>query len=110
MEKGKPTMRKIRVLVACGGGIATSTFAAEEIKKIAKDIDIPIDIIKHPLADVQAIGKEFDVCFVTSKYSREIGCEVISVGGLITGLDEEGAIRKIKDALSRANDRVNHQG
>lgn len=102
-------MRKIRVLVACGGGIATSTFAAEEIAKIAKSIDVPVDIIKHPLADVQAIGKEFDVCFVTSKYSRDIGCEVVSVGGLITGLDEEGATNKIKDALSRANERVNQQ-
>ena len=44
-------MRKIRVLVACGGGIATSTFAADEIEKIAKGIDVPVDIIKHPLAD-----------------------------------------------------------
>lgn len=100
-------MRKIRVLVACGGGIATSTFAAEEIGRIAKELGIPVDINKHPLADVQAIGKEFDVCFVTSKYSRDIGCEVVSVGGLITGLDEEGATNKIGDALNRANARVN---
>ena len=100
-------MRKIRVLVACGGGIATSTFAADEICKIAKQIGVPVEISKHPLADVQAIGKEFDVCFVTSKYSRDIGCEVVSVGGLITGLDEEGATNKIKDALARANERIN---
>ena len=36
-------MRKIMVLVACGGGIATSTFAADEIEKIAAD---------HPALDV----------------------------------------------------------
>ena len=29
-------MKELRVLVACGGGIATSTFAATEIAKIAK--------------------------------------------------------------------------
>jgi PTS system galactitol-specific IIB component len=100
-------MRKVKVLVACGGGIATSTFAAEEIARIAEKEDIAVDIAKHPLADVQAIGKEFDICFVTSKYSRDIGCEVVSVSGLITGLDEEGATNKIKDALTRANTQVN---
>lgn len=100
-------MRKVRVLVSCGGGIATSTFAADEVAKIAKEIGVPVDISKHPLSDAPAIGKEFDVCFVTSKYSHEIGCEVVSVSGLITGLDEEGATNKIKDALGRANKRVN---
>lgn len=100
-------MRKVRVLVSCGGGIATSTFAAEEISRIAAEIGVAIDVTKHPLADVQAIGKEFDVCFVTSKYSRDIGCEVVFVGGLITGLDEEGATGKIKDALVRASERTN---
>lgn len=100
-------MRKIRVLVSCGGGIATSTFAADEIGKIAKRLGISVEISKHPLADVKAIGKEFDICFVTSKFSRDIGCEIVSVGGLITGLDEEGAIRKIEDALVRAQERTN---
>ena len=46
-------MKELRVLVACGGGIATSTFAATEIAKIAKEHKIPVSISKSPLQDVE---------------------------------------------------------
>ena len=49
-------MKELRVLVACGGGIATSTFAATEIAKIAKEHKIPVSISKSPLQDVEAIA------------------------------------------------------
>ena len=45
-------MKELRVLVACGGGIATSTFAATEIAKIAKEHKIPVIISKSPLQTV----------------------------------------------------------
>lgn len=43
-------MKELRVLVACGGGIATSTFAATEIAKIAKEHKIPVSISKFSIA------------------------------------------------------------
>ncbi len=101
-------MRKVRVLVACGGGIATSTFAAAEIEKIAQEIGVDIAITKHPLADVVAIAKDYDVCFVTSRYSQDIGTPIVQVNGLITGIGEEEAIGKIKQILKEVNVLINN--
>lgn len=100
-------MRKVKVLVACGGGIATSTFAAAEIEKLAEDVQVPVDITKHPLADVPAVAKEYDICFVTSKYSQDIGTPIIQVNGLITGIGEEEVIEKIKKSLMEVNEQIN---
>ena len=93
-------MKTANVLVACGGGIATSTFAATEISNIAKNAGIPINVSKAPLRDVPAIAKQYDVCFTTSKYSQDVGTRVVQVGGLITGIGEEEAIEEIKNVLA----------
>ncbi|MCI9074810.1 MAG: PTS galactitol transporter subunit IIB [Dorea sp.] len=100
-------MRKVKVLVACGGGIATSTFAAAEIEKLAQDVQVAVDITKHPLGDVPAVAKEYDICFVTSKYSQNIGTPIIQVNGLITGIGEEEVIEKIKKSLKEVNEQIN---
>ncbi|MDO4474826.1 MAG: PTS galactitol transporter subunit IIB [Eubacteriales bacterium] len=100
-------MRKINVLVACGGGIATSTFAAEEIKKIASECGVDVDVTKHPLIDVPAVAKEYDVCYVTSKYSQDVGTPIYQVNGLITGMGEEEAIERIQKSLKEINEKIN---
>jgi len=92
-------MKELRVLVACGGGIATSTFAANEIAKIAKENHVPIQITKSPLQNVPAIAKDYDILFTTSKYSRDVGKEVVQVNGLITGIGEEEVIELIAAKL-----------
>ena len=89
IDERSKSMKTVRALVACGGGIATSTFAAAEIAKIAKDAGLPVEISKSPLADVPAIAKDYDVCFTTAKYNQDVGTVVVTVGGLITGIGEE---------------------
>ena len=92
-------MKELRVLVACGGGIATSTFAATENAKIAKEHKIPVSISKSPLQDVEAIAKDFDICFTTTKFSKEVGTEIVGVNGLITGIGEDETIELIVEKL-----------
>ncbi len=100
-------MRKVKVLVACGGGIATSTFAAAEIEKIARNVQVSVDITKHPLGDVPAVAREYDICFVTSKYSQDIGTPIVQVNGLITGIGEEEVIGRIEKSLREVSEQVN---
>lgn len=92
-------MKELNVLVACGGGIATSTYAANEIAKIAKENKVPIKITKSPLQNVPAIAKDYDICFTTSKYSQDVGKEIVQVNGLITGIGEDEVIELIAERL-----------
>ena len=92
-------MRELNVLVACGGGIATSTYAANEIAKIAKENNVSIKITKSPLHNVHAIAKDYDICFTTSKYSKDVGKEIVQVNGLITGIGEDEVAELIAKRL-----------
>ena len=96
---------KVKALIACGGGIATSTFAAEEISRIAKESGIDVEIVNARIVDVPAMAKDFDVCFVTSSYAQSIDCPLVRVNGLITGIGEEETIAEIRNALRLAADK-----
>ena len=92
-------MRELNVLVACGGGIATSTYAANEIAKIAKENNVSIKITKSPLQNVPAIAKDYDICITTSKYTKDVGKEIVQVNGLITGIGEDEVAELIAKRL-----------
>lgn len=92
----------VRVLIACGSGIATSAFAAEEIQKIANEIGVEVDIHKDRIQSVAANINEYDVCFVTSKYSQESETLIVRVDGLISGINEDETIENVKAALLQA--------
>lgn len=92
-------MKTIHILVACGGGIATSTFAATEIESIAKEVGVPVKITKGQIINVPANAKNYDLCCVTSKFNQDIGTRLIQVGALITGFNEEKVKKLIAETL-----------
>ncbi|MBQ1774836.1 MAG: hypothetical protein II174_03610 [Erysipelotrichaceae bacterium] len=92
----------VRIMIACGSGIATSAYAAEEITKIAKQIGVDVDVHKERIQNVPANASNFDVCFVTSNFRQDIGTKLVRVDGLISGINEEAVIEDVKAALLEA--------
>jgi len=92
----------VRIMIACGSGIATSAYAAEEITKIAKQIGVDVDVHKERIQNVPANASDFDVCFVTSNFRQDIGTKLVRVDGLISGINEEAVIEDVKAALLEA--------
>ena len=48
---------------------------------------------------MEAIAKDFDICFTTTKFSKEVGTEIVGVNGLITGIGEDETIDLIVEKL-----------
>lgn len=92
-------MTPIKILIACGSGIATSSFVGMEVENICKENGIDCRISKVRIVDVPTISKEYDVCFTASKYSKEVDCPTYPVSGLITGLNVEKTKEFIKEKL-----------
>ena len=92
-------MKTVKILIACGGGIATSSYAAAEIEKIAKDAGVNVDIHKDRIMNVQANSRNYDFCCVTSKFANDVGAPLIQVNGLITGINEDKVRNEIKNKL-----------
>ena len=97
----------VRVMIACGSGIATSAYAAEEIGKIAKEIGVDIDIHKERIQNVMANASGFDICFVTSNFKQDVGTKLVRVDGLISGINEDAVIEDVKAALIEAAAKYN---
>jgi PTS system galactitol-specific IIB component len=92
----------VKVLIACGSGIATSSYAAEEILKIASNVGVEVDIHKDRIQNVAANVNDYDVCFVTSKYTQNSETLIVRVDGLISGINEEETIKNVEAALLEA--------
>lgn len=92
----------VKVMIACGSGIATSAYAAEEILKIAKEIGVEIDVHKDRIQNVPSSAKDYDICFVTSNFKQDVGTKLVKVNGLISGINEDAVIEEVKAALLEA--------
>lgn len=63
-----------KAIVACGGAVATSTMAAEEIKDLCADNNIDIEIVQCRVNEIDTYINE-DVVFIctTAKVDRTFG-------------------------------------
>ena len=47
---------KRKIIVACGGAVATSTMAAEEIKELCQNHNIPVELIQCQVNEIETYG------------------------------------------------------
>jgi galactitol PTS system EIIB component len=91
-------MRPVRILIACGSGIATSTVAQERVKEILADEGIKAVITKGTVGQLPALQDSVDVIFLTTRYNKPVSKPVVSVFGLISGINEEQTIADVVGA------------
>lgn len=88
----------VDILVACGSGIATSSVAAEAVKKICEENEIPVNIHKGVIQNLKSMAVNNDIIITTSKYTKDLGKPVIMGFGLISGIGADSISKKIVDA------------
>ncbi|MFV0451900.1 MAG: PTS sugar transporter subunit IIB [Propioniciclava sp.] len=88
-------MNPVRILIACGSGIATSTVAQEKVKEILKEHDIPATITKGTVGQIPALQDGADIILVTTPYRKPVDKPIISVFNLISGINEQATAQEI---------------
>lgn len=91
--------KKIKALVACGSGIVTSTIVQEEIKKIASENNLDVDVSKATISEVENLQNDYDVIFTTSNYRKPLDNPHLNVFGLVSGINKDKNIEDIKKLL-----------
>ena len=86
---------EVKILIACGSGIATSTVAQEKVKQILKEVGIPARITKGTVGQVQTLQDGVDVVMLTTRYPKPLKKPLVQVFGLISGINEDA----IKDEI-----------
>ena len=91
--------KEVNILVACGSGVATSTVAQEKVKVILKDAHVPAKITT--LSEIPSKQNDVDLILTTSKYNKPLNKPVISVFGLISGINQENIKKQIVDECNK---------
>jgi PTS system galactitol-specific IIB component len=81
--------RDIKILIACGSGIATSTVVQEKVKQFLKEAAIPAQISKCSLNEITGKQDSVDLIMVTSNYKKPLKKPCLSVFGLISGIKND---------------------
>lgn len=91
---------KRKVIVACGGAVATSTMAAEEIKELCEENGITVEIVQCRVNEIETYMDGADLICTTARVDRKFG-DIPVVHGMpfISGVGIDALREKILTAL-----------
>ncbi len=89
---------KKKVIVACGGAVATSTVAANKITELCKENNVDIEICQVRISEIES-NLPADLIVTTSKVKREFGVPLITGMPFISGVGVEKTKQAILDVL-----------
>ncbi|OFK23419.1 PTS sugar transporter subunit IIB [Olsenella sp. HMSC062G07] len=89
----------IKVLVACGSGVATSTVAEGIVQEIAKSEGIPIQLFKGTISEVPHKQDDVDVVLTTANYRNPLKKPYMSVFPLISGINKAKCASQLVELL-----------
>ena len=89
---------KKKVIVACGGAVATSTIAANKVVELCKKNGIDVEICQIRISEIESNLSGAVLIVPTSKVKRDYGLPVITGMPFISGVGmvkTEAAILKV---------------
>lgn len=90
---------KKRIIVACGGAIATSTVAANRIRELLKTNGINGEVKQTRITELDAEKDGADLIVTTAKVKKDYGVPTIHGVAFISGIGIEKLEQQILDAL-----------
>lgn len=94
-------MRQLKILVACGSGIATSSVAVYKIENLCKEAGVDARIVKTTIKEIPEKSAGMDLVLTTNRYQGIADCPVECVVNLLTGINAEATEKKITDILKK---------
>lgn len=93
--------KTIKVLVACGSGVATSTVALDDIRRLAKEADIPVQLFKCSLREIPIKELDVDLILTTINYRKPLTKPHMSIISLLSGVNEDKVKKEVVALMRR---------
>lgn len=93
-----------KIIVACGGAVATSLIAAKRVEELCCRNGIEADICKMRIADIEANLPGTALIITTARAKKEYGVPLISGMPFITGVGEEKTEKEIVKILGAVSE------
>lgn len=78
-----------KVIVACGGAVATSTIAANKVVDLCKKNGIDVEICQIRISEIDSYLSGVDLIVTTSRVKRDYGIPLITGMPFISGVGVE---------------------
>ncbi|CEI82064.1 PTS galactitol transporter subunit IIB [Oceanobacillus oncorhynchi subsp. incaldanensis] len=88
-----------KVLVACGGAVATSTVAANKIRALLKENNIDADVSQCRVSELGSKVSGTDLIVTTAKVDKDYGVPVIHGLAFISGVGLDKTKKEILEVL-----------
>jgi PTS system galactitol-specific IIB component len=92
-------IKSIKVIVACGSGVATSTVIASKLKELLQENNINAQIVQCTLHEVEANAEGASLVLSSMPNLRVEGIPVVLAFPYITGIGVEALNQKILEIL-----------
>lgn len=93
---------KKRILIACGGGVATSTVIANRVIELCKAAGIDILIEQVKIVEVTAKANDFDLIVASTKVPSSVRVPSVSGVSYLTGIGTDKTDKEILEKLKEA--------
>ncbi|POP33416.1 hypothetical protein C3B58_07560 [Lactonifactor longoviformis] len=98
--------RTVKLMVACGSGIATSTHAASMVQEYMEERHIPVSIMTCSVQDLANRLSGCDVILSTAQVSFESGLPVFNGVPLLTGVGDDELLKELADKILEISNTV----
>ena len=93
--------QEVKILVACGSGVATSTLAARTVEEICEENNIVISISTCSMRELINCSETADIILTTGKYDKSLEKPILSVTSFITGVGVEKTKKVLLELLQK---------
>ncbi|MFB5661260.1 PTS sugar transporter subunit IIB [Alteribacillus sp. HJP-4] len=94
-------MKKKKVLVACGAGVATSTVVNNAIEEMAKENNLNVDLVQIKITEVGSYIDTADLLVTTAMTKKEYPFPVINARAFLTGIGTDQTKEEILTELKK---------
>lgn len=88
-----------KIVVACGGAVATSTVAAERVRDLCRANNIPAEVTQCRIGELDSVADQVDLIVTTAKVKKAYPVPVVHGLPFISGINVEKAEADILNAL-----------
>ncbi|MDQ0204392.1 PTS galactitol transporter subunit IIB [Pectinatus haikarae] len=88
-----------KIIVACGGAVATSTVAATAIKELCNKNNIPIEILQIRMNEIENNLSGVDLIVTTMRIKKDFGKPYVNGMPFLSGINVEETEEKILSYL-----------
>lgn len=94
-------MANVKVLVACGAGIATSTVVMKKIEDLFSKHQIDAEFRQIKIAEAASLQNDYDMLITTTMLPTTYDIPAIKAMSFLTGINQAKAEEEILDTVKK---------